>query len=404
MSPRTSKPPNGQPPLVALAVNSLWNVTNFRMGLIAALQAEGCRIVVLAPPGEGSEQLASRGVAVAPIAMSPRGTSPFADARLLADYYRTLRRLRPAALLAFTAKPNIYGSLAAHALGIPVVNNVAGLGSVFTRETWLTRLLVGLYRLALRRSGTVFFQNPDDRELFVSRAIVREPQAQLIPGSGVDLKRFQPSDVPGEEGEPFTFLLPARLLWAKGLAEYVEAARRLRASGASARFQLLGFVDAADPASVSPAQLERWRSEDGIEYLGVAADVRPILAKADCVVLPSYYREGVPRALLEAAAMGKPVITTDAVGCREAVDDGQSGLLCTPRSAESLAGAMASILQLGPDERRRMGAAGRSKMERQFGEQVIHEAYASALRRFRVIRRPEDPADRRVGSSPAAAG
>lgn len=382
-------------PVVVVAVNSLWNAINFRTGLIGALQDAGWRVVVVAPPGEGAELLVSQGVALRPIPINARGTSPIADARLLADYYRILRAVRPAAFLAFTAKPNIYGSLAARALGIPVINNVAGLGSTFTQENWLTRLMVRLYKLALVKSEVVFFQNPDDRELFVGRGIVSESQAGLLPGSGVDLDRFQPAEA-SEDGERgFTFLLSARLLWAKGLAEYVEAARLVRAGGGEARFQMLGFVDDADPASVSQVQLDRWQADQSIEYLGSTSDVRPFLAEADCIVLPSYYREGVPRALLEAAATGKPIITTDSVGCREAVDDGHSGFLCTPRSAESLAQAMNKVLRLSPAERRTMGALGRSKMERQFSQRRVHEAYARALQQAGVIARPELPSSAR---------
>lgn len=372
-------------PVVVVAVNSLWNVINFRMGLIGALQDAGCRVVVVAPPGEGAGQLESRGVALRAIPMNARGTSPVADAGLLVNYFRILRAVRPDAFLAITAKPNIYGSLAARSLDIPVINNVAGLGSTFTQENMLTRLMVGLYRLALAKSEVVFFQNPDDRALFMGRGIVSERQAGLLPGSGVDLDRFRPAEAPADNERRFTFLLPARLLWAKGLAEYVEAAGLVRAGGSDARFQMLGFVDDADPASVSHAQLARWRDEQSIEYLGSTSDVRPYVAGADCVVLPSYYREGTPRALLEAAAMGKPIITTDAIGCREAVDDGHSGFLCAPRSATALAEAMNTMLRLSPAERRTMGAAGRLKMERQFDQRLVHEAYVGALRTTGVI-------------------
>ncbi|WP_309663100.1 glycosyltransferase, partial [Sphingomonas sp.] len=228
---RPSQAGHARQPVVVLAVNSLWNILNFRMGLIGALQQEGYRIVVVSPAGDGAELLASRGVSVRPIRMSARGTSPFADARLLVDFYRALREIRPDALLAFTAKPNIYGSLAARALGIPALNNVAGLGSAFTRQTWLTRLMMNLYKLALKKSHVVFLQNPDDRALFVGGGIVTEQQAGLLPGSGVDLDRFRPVEEAAGRAAPFSFLLPARLLWAKGLAEYVEAARRIRADG-----------------------------------------------------------------------------------------------------------------------------------------------------------------------------
>lgn len=369
----------GEAPLVALGANDIWNIVNYRSGLVRALLQAEFRVAVLAPAGPHAEAVRALGAEFHEVAISPRGTSPVDDLRTLIEFRRQLKAIAPAAFLGFTAKPNIYGSLAAHSLGIPVINNISGLGSTFTRRTALTRLVVGLYRASLRRSATVFLQNPDDRELFEKERIVRRDQTGLLPGSGIDLAHFAPLERPGGAERPFTFLLAARLLWAKGVGEFAEAAARIRGAGRDARFDVLGIVEPESRTAVPLSRLETWEREGAIVYLGAATDVRAIVGAADCVVLPSYYREGVPRVLLEAAAMGVPVITTDSPGCREAVDDGVTGLLCAPRSVDSLVEAMERMLDLPPGQRRTMGLAGRAKMEREFAQEIVHRQYLTAL-------------------------
>jgi glycosyltransferase involved in cell wall biosynthesis len=370
-------------PKLVLAANDGWNIVNYRKGLIAALEAAGYDLCVIAPDGPHTEEIRQMGAEFFPISMSPRGTSPLADLRLLKAYAKVLRDIRPAALLGFTAKPNIYGSIAARLVGVPAINNVSGLGTVFARRSWLTALVSNLYRIALRQSAKVFFQNGDDRALFERMGLVQGGQSGLLPGSGVDLAHFAPVDR-HPDGGPFTFLLAARLLWEKGVGEFVEAARRLRSEGLEARFQILGIVEPDSSAAVSRAQLQQWQDERVIAYLGSADDVRPAYASADCVVLPSYYREGVPRVLLEASAMGVPVITTDMPGCRDAVEDGTTGFLCEPRSVDSLTDTMTRMVGLSPDEHLRMGVAARAKMEREFNETLVHRAYLDALRQVGV--------------------
>jgi glycosyltransferase involved in cell wall biosynthesis len=369
--------------LIALAANDGWNIVNYRSGLVRALQAAGLRVAVLAPAGAYADAIRAMGVDFRPVPISARGTSPVNDLRTLVSFRNQLKALRPAAFLGFTAKPNIYGSLAAHSLRIPVINNISGLGSTFTRRTMLTRLVARLYRIALRRSATVFLQNPDDRRLFEESGIVRRNQTALLPGSGIDLERFAPLDSPRED-RPFTFLLAARLLWDKGVGEFAEAAARVRSTGKDAKFQVLGIIEPESRAAVPLAQLEAWQRDGAVEYLGSSDDVRSTIGSADCVVLPSYYREGVPRVLLEAAAMAVPVITTDSPGCREAVDDGVTGLLCQPKSVDSLVAAMDRMIAMPGDERRRMGRCGRSKMEREFAEQIVHREYLAALARLGI--------------------
>jgi glycosyltransferase involved in cell wall biosynthesis len=364
--------------VVVVAANSAWNLVNFRAGLIRALQAEGHRVVALAPEDEHGPRLAELGVEFQPITMQNSGISPFADLLLLTRYFRALRKIGPDLFLGFTIKPNIYGSLAARTLGIRVINNISGLGTAFIRKGLLTRTVTILYRLALRGSSTVFFQNREDLDLFVRDKMARPDQARLIPGSGVDLMRFKPAAAGAANGEEFRFLLIARLLWDKGVQEFVDAARTIKAVDPRLRCQILGFVDVDNRTAVPRATLERWVKEGWIDYLGETNDVRPMIDQADCVVLPSY-REGMPRALLEAAAMGKPVVATDVPGVREAVDDGATGFLCKARSARSLADAMLRMARLTPAERAMLGAAGRRKVECKFSQSIVIEQYLAAM-------------------------
>ena len=369
----------GTSPTILVSANSCWNIVNFRSGLIRALSERGYRIVVAAPDDDYRSKLADLGVAFVPVPIDSQGISVIEDLRLLARYRRVFRQVRPFAFLGFTAKPNIYGSLAARTVGAKVINNVSGLGTVFIKRGPLTALVAGLYRLAFRASSTIFFQNRDDMRLFVGKRIARRDQAQLLPGSGVDLERFRPRPAAGASADgSFRFLLVGRLLWDKGVAEYVEAAQIVRRSHADARFQMLGRVGADNRTAVPSSVLERWRAEGIIEYLGESDDVRTAMEQADCIVLPSY-REGLPRALLEGSAMSKPLIATDVPGCRDVVEDGNTGYLCAERSAESLAAAMVKMIEASASERLRMGELGRRKVEQEFGETRVIDKYLDAL-------------------------
>ena len=361
---------------IVISINASWNILNFRLGLIGALRQRGWRVVALAPEDAWSSRFAELAIEHVPIAIDSLGVSPLRDLGLFVRYHKLLKRIGPDAFLGYTAKPNIWGSLAAQALGIPVINNISGLGTAFIEGRVLRRIVSALYRAALRRSAAVFFQNPEDRQLFLERRLVRPDQARLLPGSGIDLKRFAPA-APRSSG-PFTFLMIGRLLWQKGVGEYVEAARRVRRVAPDARFQLLGFLDAANRSAVPREQVQAWVSEGLIEYLGVADDVRPYVAAADAVVLPSY-REGLPRALLEGAAMAKPLIASDVAGCRQVVDPGINGFLCAVRDPGLLAEAMIRMIGRSQTERTAMGWAARRKVEREYGEAGAVAPYLEAL-------------------------
>ena len=338
----------------------------------------------MASPVDGFvEKLLALGCRHRPVPMAGDTTSVLDDLRLLFAYCRLFRAERPAVYLGYTIKPNIYGTLAARLCGVSAVNNVSGLGTAFIRETWLTRVVTVLYRLAFTGSHTVFFQNGDDRGHFVDRRIVDRAKTRVLPGSGIDLGHYLPKALPSERQREYevgelTFILVARLLWDKGVGEFVEAARMVRRQRPDLRFQLLGFLDVENRTAVDRASVERWVAEGIVEYLGSTNDVRPFIAAADCVVLPSY-REGTPRSLLEGAAMGRPLIATDVPGCREVVEDGRNGLLCNVRDAADLARKILAFAGLPPEERARMGLAGRAKVERQFDERIVIDRYLEVI-------------------------
>ncbi len=309
-----------------------------------------------------------------PIEVDRKGLNPIAELFLLSRLRLLLRRLRPSAYIGFTIKPNIYGALAASTLGIPVIANVSGLGTTFIRPGVLQRIVTNLYRVAFRRA-VVFFENADDRQLFIERKIVRAENARLVPGSGIDLDRFAAAELPSEE---IIFLLIARLIGDKGVQEFVDAARALRPRMPNLRFQLLGGIDEGNRTSIQQPELDAWVEEGVIEYLGETDDVRPFIASASAVVLPSY-REGLPRSLLEGAAMARPLIATDVPGCRDVVEEGVNGFLCEPRDPASLADAMERLGSLPEQQRSSMGAASRRKVQEQFSEALVVRAYLDAL-------------------------
>ena len=363
-------------PLVIVTANSSWNIVNFRSHLVREIIRSGFAVEVMAPADAHSERIADLGARFVPIMLSASGRSPLADGRLLFQYLRHFVSRRPAAVLAFTVKPNIFASLAAWRVGARVINNVSGLGTAFLRNGPLQLVVAGLYRAALARSAIVFFQNPNDRDLFVEKRLVRPGQARLLPGSGVDLDHFSPATV--RRQGPFRFLFIGRILWDKGIGEFVAAARQVRAQRPDVVFRMLGFVGSDNRSAVPMVELERWVGEGLIEYLGTSDDVRPAVEASDCIVLPSY-REGLPRSLLEAAAMAKPVIATDVPGCRHAVDDDVTGVLCAPRSADDLASAMRRMLALSDLEREKMGRQARKKAEREFDQTLVSRAYLEAI-------------------------
>lgn len=357
------------------------SLIKFRGPMLLAMVQRGHRVTAVAPSASPMVRasLSSMGVDYRDVPLSRTGLNPLPDLRTLLHLIRLFRELKPDAVLSYTIKPVIYGSLAAYIARVPAIYSmITGLGYAFagtgTERKWIARLAAFLYGLAVRRNRRVFFQNPDDRAFFLDAGMLRCADcAVLINGSGVDLHQF--GHVSPPTGVP-SFLLVARLIKDKGILEYVEAARVVKRSHPEAQFRLLGPLD-INPTALSAAQIAAWESEGLISYLGETWDVRPALADCSVFVLPSY-SEGTPRSTLEALALGRAVITTDAPGCRETVVDGENGFLVPVRNAPALAQAMSKFVE-HPELVERMGNAGRRLAEEKFDVNKVNAAILGAM-------------------------
>ncbi|MDN3555265.1 glycosyltransferase family 4 protein [Halomonas maura] len=328
------------------------SLVSFRGHLIAELIALGLTVHAagpnLPPDSPVRAELERMGARVHEVFLNRTGISPLDDLRTLFGLVGLMRRIRPDYVLGYTIKPVIFGTLSAFLAGCPHrFALITGLGYAFSdhelghRQRLIGGLVTGLYRQSLRFAHKVFFQNPDDQALFRRLGVLNgTTPSVVVNGSGVDVDHYAPR---APAGRP-TFLLIARLLIDKGVREYAEAAYRLKAEFPEAHFMLVGMLD-SNPRSIPPAELARWEADGVISYLGAMSDVREALGAASVFVLPSFYREGVPRTILEALAMGRPVITTDTPGCRETVADGVNGYLVPPRDVDRLAAAMRRFLE-----------------------------------------------------------
>lgn len=358
---------------IGVVLNTSWNVYNFRMGVIRALQEKGHKVVVIAPCDTYSDRLIEAGCEFHEVKMDSRGANPIKDFGLIIELYNIYKKVRPDVLLQYTIKPNIYGTIAASRLKIPVINNVCGLGTVFLKKGFVPWLAQMMYKFAFRLPKKVFFQNQDDFQLFINKGLVKERIADLVPGSGINMDAFKVS----KRGttNTFTFLMVSRLIHDKGVLEFVDAVKLLKQKGVNANFKLLGPTD---PRGIEPSLIKSWVDQNIVEYLGRTDDVQPFLHEADCVVLPSY-REGTPRTLLEAACVEKPIIATDVPGCNHVVKDGYNGLLCRLKDPSDLAEKMHRMLHFTKESRNQMGANGREQVKTNFDERIVISKYLEAI-------------------------
>jgi glycosyltransferase involved in cell wall biosynthesis len=366
---------------VVIAANTSWYLQNFSGELIRDPASAGMDVIALAPRDDWSPRLTELGARYVDISMNRRGMNPLADLMLLVRFYRFYSSERPDVVLHNTIKPVIYGSLAARLAGVrKIVNLISGLGFVFIGEGMVQRalrpLVHRLYRRALRGSHKVLFLNPDDRKYFIDHALVSEDKTEVIPGSGVDTTRF-PFVGTEANRKGCIFLFVGRILKDKGALEFVEAAKRTKQSSPDAKFQMLGRIDPDNPTHIEESVVRMWVNDGIVEYLGEVNDVRDILGRSDVVVLPSY-REGVPKSVLEAMAMGKAIITTDVPGCRETVEHESNGLLVPPRDAGALARAMQYMIA-NPGKRKEMGKESRKIAEKRFDVRKVNEQIFRAM-------------------------
>lgn len=364
---------------VALVANTTWCIHQYRNGVLRHLVREGVRVSVIAPDDDTSALIRELGGETHHLRMDAKGSNPMSDFDCFRQLLKLYAELRPDHIFHYTIKPNIYGAIAARLSRIPSTAVITGLGFAFLNNNLQARAARGLLRIALRSPKEVWFLNADDAQEFQSRKLVSVERSVLLPGEGVNTDFFAPQPKQcHDELKRFRFLLIGRMLWDKGVAEYVEAARQIRKTAPHIIFQLLGPADVLNPSAISRSELAQWEKEGVIEYLDSTSDVRPAIANADCIVLPSY-REGMSRTLLEAASMQRPIVASDVPGCRDIVHDGITGKLCQPRDVTSLRDAMLAVAALPEDTRRQMGKAARDDTIERFSEERVVGFYVKAL-------------------------
>lgn len=370
---------------VFISANTAWNLFS-RNRLLLAMKDSGWTVVCLANPDANADRFTTElGIEFIPLPMKGDGTSLKDDIGLFFKFLGLYRKYKPVAALHINNKPNIYGSIASSVLGIPSASNVTGLGVVAEKKGLTKTIVYTLYRLAFASKKTfVFFQNPDDRLFFLDNKLVKGERTQVLPGSGVDCNLFvpDPQEKTSKNRSELTFLFNGRLLLTKGVGVFIEAAKTVKTLYSGVQFTIIGEYIPTNPIFISGDKLDAAVTSGLVKYFGSVPDVKRYVIDADCVVLPSWYREGVPRSLLEAAAMGKPIIACDSVGTREPVEDGINGWLVRPNDVDSLVAAMKRFITASETERARMGAQSRRIAEERFSDSIVIEAYLSRLNAF----------------------
>jgi glycosyltransferase involved in cell wall biosynthesis len=363
---------------VVLSANASWNIYNFRRGLIKRLVAEGFDVVVVAPYDNYTDKLKKLSCKVIDIHIDSKSTNPLDDLKTYFQYLNIYRKEKPDIVLNFTIKPVIYSSLASSLLNIKVINTITGLGTGILKNDITTKFIKFLYRISQKNVYKIFFQNKYDMEFFIKEGIIDIDRADIVPGSGINTEEFKPINIEKRDNS-FKFLLIARMLWDKGVGEYIKAAEIIKKKYSNVEFLLLGAIGVNNPTSIPKEFIEKWEKKGIVKYLGTTDNIKNEIAKADCIVLPSY-REGTSRVLLESAAMEKPIIATDVPGCNNIVEDGFNGFLCKVKSHTDLADKMEKMLLLDKEERIKMGKRGREKIKKEFDEKIVINKYIKELK------------------------
>jgi glycosyltransferase involved in cell wall biosynthesis len=362
---------------IAFVSNNAWSVYNFRLDVIRWLLENSVKVLVFAPSDDYAAKLIAQGCTFIPLHFDNKGKNPVKDYA----FYRQLRKLyrehRPDFIFHYVAKPNIYGSLAAAAEKIPSVAVITGLGYPFAKRNLLFRIIRRLYRKALRHASEVWFLNNEDAKVFITEKIVAIDKMKVLPGEGVNPRYFEPAGTHPQK-KRFEFIMSTRLLKSKGIGLYADAARLLKKKNYDVQFSLIGFFE-HHPDSITKEDIEKWEKEGLITYHGFADDVRPFLRQADCMVFPSFYNEGVPRCLMEAASMEIPAITTLNRGCKEVVLNNSNGYICNLNDPFDLADKMEKMINASPEERMRMGKNGRQLVLKKFDICKIIAEYSNTL-------------------------
>lgn len=356
--------------------NTAWGMYNFRRFVLQHFIKCNSEVIVISPEDcEFQNLLKLIGCKCYSINIEAKGNNPIKDLRMMWQIRKIMKLEKPDFCFFYTIKPNIYGSMAAASLNIPYIPVTTGLGYIFLVDNWISKIAKVLYKVAFRKAKQVWFLNQDDVDAFRKEKLVDDNKISILKGEGINVSRFE---VQHNQLE-LSFLLVARMLWDKGVGEYVEAAKILKEKYPDVRFKLLGFLGVDNPSAISKHQMDKWIQEGYVEYLGATKDVRPYLYDVSCIVLPSY-REGISFSLMEGAASGKPLIATDTVGCKELIEDEVTGFLCKLKDSEDLAEKMEKIILMPENDRIQMGLKGREKMKTEFSIDVVINKYVEAIK------------------------
>ena len=369
--------------LIALLTNNDDDVYCFRKELIEALIAEGYEMLISCPNGPKFELMTDIPYIYDNPEIDRRGTNPFKDFRLMMHYWKLFKTHRPAVVLTYTAKPNVYASLAAHQLGIPVINNLTGLGSVLKEKGIMKSFIMWLFKLAYRKSACMMFQNETNMNVAIQAGMVKG-KYRLIPGSGVDTDRYPLQPYPdggdGKTGAPVIFNYIGRIMHDKGVDDYIEAAKRVKAEYPLTEFNMLGFIE---PTEIHyENELRELEAQGIVIYRGSQKDVKPFVACAHATIHPSTYGEGMSNVLLESASSGRFLITTDNPGCQETVEDGKTGYIYHGGDVDALVMTIQKFLALPNSQRKTAGELGRKRMEELFSRKIVVQAYKEEITRI----------------------
>lgn len=361
---------------IVMIGNTSWSMLRFRGDLVKRLSSEGHRIVIVAPKDEYSSQFSGLGAEYVSVPVNRKGINPFSDLLYLVRLIRVLLKIRPEIALCYTIKPILYGVLASKISGVPVrLAITTGLGNVFGTKGLINKIVKILYSFTLNFASEVWFLNKNDADIFLSNRLVSKEKVFILPGEGVDVHYFSPHAVPNHE----VFTLISRMLWDKGVGIFVESARLLKKDNPQITFRLVGPVDLDNPESIPSEKLKEWASEGVIEYCGATDDIRSVLSETSCLVHPTYYKEGIPRVLMEAASMGIPCITTDIPGCNDVVKHGVNGFLIPEKDVGALYREMTRFVGIDAAERKMLSKSGRDIVLKNFSSTHIQEIYLKRL-------------------------
>ncbi|AYJ79915.1 hypothetical protein AN286_06995 [Aliarcobacter cryaerophilus ATCC 43158] len=358
---------------IILVSNSSWSMIKFRLGLMKELISKGYKITIIAPYDKHVEEIKLLGCSYQNIDMDNKGINPLKDLKLLFKLKNMYKKLNPDLIIHYTIKPNIYGTIAAKLAMVKSIAVVTGLGYIFINDTIVSKIGKVLYKFSFQFSRRVLFINHDDKKEFIENNLVNSKKVMVLPGEGVNTDFFDDQNFK-DKRVSIKFLLIARMLFDKGIKEYVEAANMLKEKYPDAEFGLVGYLDVDNPRAISKEQMIAWQKDCNIVFYGSTDDVKSFISRSDCIVLPSY-REGISMSLMESASMSKALIATNVPGCKELIENGVNGFLCNVKDSIDLAVKMELMLNLSNDERKRMGQAGRKKMIKEFDEKIVINKY-----------------------------